>query len=93
MTMVSFLVGWFLGLILFYLVLSCFYFIKDKKDMVYSTERFNDNMEFIETLDRKTNKYGEYIINNHKVIYDYEGNLIWDDVRGCVGIATYIPRY
>lgn len=93
MSAVSFLFGWFLGLIIFYIVLTVFYHIKDKRDVQYSNRRFNNSMDFIKTLNRKTNKCGEHIIDNHKVIYDYDGNLIWDDVRGCVGISTYVQRY
>lgn len=92
MSVIIFLLGWFIGIIIFYIVISFFYYIKDKRDIHYSNRRFDNNMDFIETIDRKTNKYGEYIIDNHKVIYDYDGNLIWDDVRGCVGVSTYIPR-
>ena len=88
--LLSIVVGWILGTLLSLSLLMVLDKIKDKrrlKDYINSTK---EDIDFLRSLERKGVPNSHITVGERIGIYGYDGELIYDSVRGCVNKATYI---
>ena len=84
---VLFEIGFLGGLVVCFLASAMYLSWKWRREMQRTIERGKENARFVENLPRKSAPWSR----SEDFIYDGNGELIWDRVRGCVGPSTYIP--
>ena len=91
---VQFIIGWAVGLLLFFICWDICTQISAHREYMHSVERHAEDDAFIKHLPRTIPSSGQVTYTDPDgtpcAIYS-DGELVWDKVRGCVGKATYIP--
>ena len=84
------IVGGAIGFVLFWGVVLTIDRFRDNREHKKNLKRQKEDESFLENLSRKGTS-GTIVVGRHTAIYSSDGDLVWDSVRGCVGLATYIP--